>query len=168
MSVISRYRHWYQHEQDCNAKLLTMLRSVPTEAQKDPRYQRAVDLAAHLAACRENWLDRMTAGGNRQTEWFPAGTSLDSLDARFAAIEKAWANYLKSLSEQDLSHDFDYIRADGVPMHWSIEGQIAQLLGHAFYHRGQIAMIVDDLGGEHVDTDYLFWMFENDARYGEV
>jgi uncharacterized damage-inducible protein DinB len=31
------------------------------------------------------------------------------------------------------------------------------VFGHAWYHRGQIAMLVKDLGGETVDTDYIFW-----------
>ena len=32
--------------------------------------------------------------------------------------------------------------------------QIEQLAGHAAYHRGQIALLVDQLGGEVQDTDY--------------
>ena len=31
------------------------------------------------------------------------------------------------------------------------------MVGHAFYHRGQIVMLVAELGGDTVDTDYLFW-----------
>ncbi|MGC4045162.1 MAG: DinB family protein [Armatimonas sp.] len=38
-----------------------------------------------------------------------------------------------------------------------IEVQIVQLIGHAPYHRGQVALLVDQLGGEVVDTDYADW-----------
>jgi uncharacterized damage-inducible protein DinB len=38
-----------------------------------------------------------------------------------------------------------------------VEVQVIQLFGHASYHRGQIALLVDQLGGEVVDTDYVDW-----------
>jgi uncharacterized damage-inducible protein DinB len=34
---------------------------------------------------------------------------------------------------------------------------LTQLFGHAWYHRGQIAQLVAELGGKAVDTDYIFW-----------
>jgi len=60
------------------------------------------------------------------------------------------------------------IRIASSQYRWSIEGQIVQLVGHAFYHRGQIAQIVDDLGGSTVDTDYLFWAYVKNPRYGKI
>jgi uncharacterized damage-inducible protein DinB len=40
---------------------------------------------------------------------------------------------------------------------WPLVDLLTQVFGHAWYHRGQIAMLVKDLGGETVDTDYIFW-----------
>ena len=40
---------------------------------------------------------------------------------------------------------------------WPLIDLLTQLFGHAWYHRGQIALLVKDLGGEPVDTDYIFW-----------
>ena len=163
-----RFRHWYEHERDCNEKMLAMLESVPAAKRSDQMFQRAVDLAAHLAVCRENWLDRMADGGDDQTEWFPERVSIDTLGPRYAAIEARWGRYLNALPDEELERDFEFPADDGNRYRWNIEGQIVQLVGHAFYHRGQIAMIVDDLGGEKVDTDYLFWAFEKDERWGKV
>ncbi len=53
MSLLERYRAWYEYEKDCNDKMLAMLESVPEANRSDPRFQRAVTLADHLAACRE-------------------------------------------------------------------------------------------------------------------
>jgi uncharacterized damage-inducible protein DinB len=160
MSSLEKYRHWYEHEKDSNAKMLAMIASVPVEAQSDPRFNRALVLAAHLAACRENWLDRMTAGGNNQTAWWPETVQFEDLPERFAAIEKRWTDYLAGSEDDRLDVDFDFPTTSGASYRWNIEGQVVQLVGHAFYHRGQIALLVDQLGGKTEDTDYLFWEFQ--------
>lgn len=75
---------------------------------------------------------------------------------------------MRSLSEEALSKDFEFPASDGKRYRWSIEGQIVQLVGHAFYHRGQIVLLVDELGGKTEDTDYLFWAYKRDPRYGVI
>jgi uncharacterized damage-inducible protein DinB len=166
--VIERYRTWYEHERDCNAKMLEMIASVPADGRSDPQFGRAVGLAAHLAACRENWLDRMTTGGANQGDWWPKDVAPETLRARFEALDGAWTGYLNALDDEDLARDFEFPASDGSCYRWSIEGQIFQLVGHAVYHRGQIALLVDQLGGKTVDTDYLYWAFPRDPRYGKI
>ncbi len=99
MARIEIYRKWYEQEKDANAAMLRMLASVPSEARSDDRFKRAAVLAAHLAACRENWLDRMVAGGREQVDWWPVDPELDSLPARYSAIEKRWTEYLPNLQD---------------------------------------------------------------------
>jgi uncharacterized damage-inducible protein DinB len=163
MSCIERYRAWFEQEKASNAKMLGMVASVPEASRSDPRFERAVVLAAHLAACRENWLDRMVAGGTSQVDWWPEGPALEDLPARFAVLEAKWTAYLASLTDQGLDVDFEF-PVTGGRYRWNIEGQIMQLVGHAFYHRGQIALLVDELGGTAVDTDYLYWAFETHSE----
>jgi uncharacterized damage-inducible protein DinB len=159
MTRVENYRTWYEHEKASNAAMLEMIASVPQEARSDPRFERALVLAAHLAACRENWLDRMIAGGQNQVDWWPPAPNLDELPTRFAALEAQWTEYLAGLEDDRLDVDFDFDASGDTRYRWNIEGQIVQLVGHAFYHRGQVALLVDQLGGETVDTDYLFWAY---------
>ncbi len=160
MSRIENYRLWYEHEKSCNAQMLEMIASVPEEARDDERFTRAVVLAAHLAACRENWLDRMIGDGANQADWWPKTPILEELPARYAVLEAKWTHYLARLDDDNLDVDFEFRGSKGLGYRWNIEGQIVQLVGHAFYHRGQIALLVDQLGGKTVDTDYLFWAFK--------
>ena len=51
MSPLERDRDLYEYEKDCNAKMLTMIGSVTEANRSDARFQKAIDLAAHLAAC---------------------------------------------------------------------------------------------------------------------
>jgi uncharacterized damage-inducible protein DinB len=168
MSMIERYRTWYEHERDCNDKMLGMIESVPVERRGDAKFSKAVTLAAHLAACRDNWLDRMRADGANQVDWWPEEVVAETLRPTFARVETEWTDYLNSLNEKDLERDFEFPGSNGLRYRWNIEGQIVQLVGHAFYHRGQVALLVEELGGETVDTDYLFWAFPRDPRYGRI
>lgn len=156
MSLLERYRMWYEYEKDCNHKMLVMLDSVPEVNRTDARFQQAVTIADHLAACREKWLDYMEGKGQTQGAWWNDQCELAALHPRFAAHESHWTDYLAYLEEDQLAKDFDFTE-QGQRFSLPAEMQIIQLFGHASYHRGQIALLVDQLGGEAVDTDYVDW-----------
>jgi uncharacterized damage-inducible protein DinB len=147
----------YEYEKDCNAKMLAMIDSVGVVNRADARFQQAVNLANHLAACRENWLDRMDGEGDKQVAWFEEKGDFATLRPRFEAVHAVWTEYLAALDDTQLARDFDFPTTAGsrfaVPTHVQLE----QLVGHACYHRGQVALLVAQLGGETVDTDYLYW-----------
>ena len=155
-SLADRFRHWYEYERDCNAKALAMLASVPTEKVGDPAFARAVGKMAHLVAARLRWLHRLG-------QWpvlpdgCPKNVALESRPGQVAEVEAAWVKYLAPLSDVDLAREVEFTFSDGQRLRYSIEGVLTQVHGHALYHRGQIAMLVADLGGQHTDTDYLFW-----------
>ena len=155
-TLADRFRRWYDHERDSNAKCLAMLESVPAERRADPSFQRAVDKMAHLVAARQRWLYRL-GQSKVLPDIFPKGTKLSDLPAQVAATESAWVTYLATLDDTKLAADFEYNAADNKRYRWTLEGLLTQVNGHAWYHRGQIAMLVADLGGKAVDTDYIFF-----------
>ncbi len=161
MSLLERYRLWYDYEKDCNDKMLAMLESVPEASRSDPRFQRAVTLADHLAACREKWLDYMEGKGSNPVPWWSEQGEFATLRPRFAALESHWTDYLARLDEDQLAQEFEFSESDEESFRLPVEVQIVQLFGHASYHRGQVALLVDQLGGETGDTDYVDWWWMN-------
>ena len=151
-----RFRNWYEYERDCNAKSLQMLRSVPTEARAAPQFARAVGKMAHLVAARHMCLFRLGVVSDRPDSWFPP-TTLEQLPAAVEAVEQRWSAHLARLTDADLATDFVWAGSDGRRFRWRLLDLLTQVFGHAWYHRGQIAMLVKDLGGEAIDTDYIFW-----------
>ncbi len=160
MSLLEHYRESYEHEKDCDQKMLAMIESVPQAERGDARFQQAVSIAGHLAGCRENWLDRMAGEGAGQAAWFDEACDLAALGPRFAAIEARWTDYLARLGDDRLAQDFE-ITEEGQTFRLPAAVQIVQLFGHASYHRGQVALLVDQLGGEVSDTDYADWWWAN-------
>jgi uncharacterized damage-inducible protein DinB len=79
------------------------------------------------------------------------------LPAKFAEVQARWTAYLAGLDEAELAASFEWVGYDGKRRRWRLLDLLTQVFGHAWYHRGQVAMLVKDLGGEPVDTDYIFW-----------
>jgi uncharacterized damage-inducible protein DinB len=155
-SLADRFRRWYEYERDCNTKSLAMLDSVPAERRADAQFQKAVDRMAHLVAARRRWLMRL--GHLAEAPGlFPSGTALTDLPKFVADTEAAWVAYLERLDDSELARTFEWEAADGRRYRWDVEGVLTQVFGHAWYHRGQIAQLVAELGGKAVDTDYIFW-----------
>jgi uncharacterized damage-inducible protein DinB len=157
LSFPERFRNWYAYERDCNAKVLTMLESVPPDARSNPNFQRALDKMAHLIAARQIWLYRLDHWQERPVTFFPPGTTLADLPARLAATEEAWTTYLANLDDAALLSDFTFTTTTGDTWKWNVLDLLTQVFGHAWYHRGQIATLVSDLGGKQIDTDYIYW-----------
>lgn len=156
LSFVERLRHWYEYEKDCNQKALQMLQSVPPPNRSSPQWERAIGRMAHLVAARHMWLYRLGVVDDRPKRIFPEMT-LEELPAAIEKIERQWTNYLAGLSESDLLMEFTYVASDEKRYQWRLLDLLTQVFGHAWYHRGQIAMLVKDLGGTTVDTDYIFW-----------
>ena len=76
MSLLERYRGLYEHEKDCNHKMLAMLELVPEANRSDARFQQAVAIAGHLAACREFWLEHMGGKTDSQVAGLRQGLNL--------------------------------------------------------------------------------------------
>lgn len=155
-SLADRFRRWYDYERDCNAKSLAMLESVPADRRDTPEFQKAVGRMAHLVAARRRWLGRLGHWQDPPTSPFPQASFAD-LPAMVADTEAAWVAYLANLDDADLEREVEWQALDGKSYRWDVEGILTQTFGHAWYHRGQIAQLVAGLGGQAVDTDYLFW-----------
>jgi uncharacterized damage-inducible protein DinB len=166
-AVTQRFGTWFRHERYANDKMLAMLESVPEDKRSDPSFARALTLAAHLAACRENWLNSILESGKQWVDWFPSDVSLNSLRPRYASMESKWTAYFEALTNEELARYFVF-EDGGSRWRLGVETQVYQLFGHAAYHRGQVAILVDQLGGEVIDTDYVDWAFPQDPNCGEV
>ena len=155
-TLADRFRKWYEHERDCNTKIVQMLASVPEPRRSEPHFEKALAKATHLITAREIWLKRLGHFDGAPAGWDVPTATLADLPARFARIEGAWVKYLEGLSDADLAARFEFGGSFG-RYRWDIEGLLTQVNGHAWYHRGQIASLVAELGGKAVDSDYIFW-----------
>jgi len=154
--LLDRFRAWYDHERDCDAKVIAMLESVPRDRRASPGFLRALTKATHIVAARHMWLHRLGVCADRPVDWFPP-TTLEAFPAVTRKVEQLWTAYLAGLTEQDVLADVEWIGIDGKRRRYPLVDLLTQLHTHGFYHRGQVALLVKDAGGEPVNADYIFW-----------
>jgi uncharacterized damage-inducible protein DinB len=154
--MIERFRKWFAFEKHAFGQAVAMLESVPEERRTDATYAKAMSKLIHLAMARKIWLHRMGLG-DKPDAMFPVVASTAEISAAWDEVAPRWDAYLASLTDSDLAKSFEYTGLDGKRYRWQIEGVLTQTFGHAWYHRGQVGMIVAGLGGKFVDTDYVLW-----------
>jgi uncharacterized damage-inducible protein DinB len=162
-TMANRYRRWFAYEKDAHEKTLQSLNGVPEGRRSDARFQKAVSLLGHLVAARQLWLHRLgirPAGPRTLEEFFPKDLGLDELATRLRDMHQEWSDYLSGVDEAELSRVFEYRSLEGDRYRNRVEDILTQLFGHSWYHRGQVAALVRELGAEPAATDYVFWVRE--------
>jgi uncharacterized damage-inducible protein DinB len=158
--VIARYRRWFEYEQDAHAKVLSSLHTVPADRRDTPEYRKAVALLAHVVAARRVWLYRFGAAAAPPGPLFPDSPGLDEVAAEWQSVRAQWVDYLARADDEELAREFEYQSLDAGRFRNRVEDILAQLFGHSWYHRGQIAMLVRAAGGQPAVTDLVFWCRE--------
>jgi len=159
MTLSDRFRLWFAYERDAHQGVLDALTACPAPGG-DPRLQRARDLFAHLLAARRLWLHRLGVAAAGPDDLFPTGVSLDRLRETATQVEADWQSYYDRLDQEELDRTFEYQSLEGDRYRNTVLDILTQLFGHSWYHRGQIAALVRESGGEPAVTDYVFWTRE--------
>jgi uncharacterized damage-inducible protein DinB len=159
-SRCDQYRRWYEYEQDSHTKTIASLRTSQATQGADPGWQRAVDLLAHVAAARRLWLYRLGWTSVPPGDVFPRGVALEHAERELADVEREWSVIMAGLTDTDLDRVFEYASLEGTRFRNRVEDILAQLFGHSWYHRGQIALLVRSIGAEPAATDFVYWTRE--------
>ena len=158
--LAGRFRRWFEYEKDAHAKVIRSLETVPADRRSSPEYRRAVGLLGHLVMARRLWLGRFGAAPILTAPLFPEGAALPAVITQWQQVESLWTEYLAQLTDADIARSFEYQSLDAGRFRNRMEDILAQLFGHSWYHRGQIAMLIQATAGEPAVTDLVFWCRE--------
>ncbi len=157
MSLVDRYRRWFDYEVDSHLKTLNSLGAVSQALHDRPEYTKALALMTHIVTARRLWLHRLGALAEGPLDLFPDPPPLIELKALCDATESLWRSLLTNWEDADLARIVEYRSLEGSCYRNSVEEILTQLFGHSWYHRGQIAVLVRSLGAEPAVTDFIFW-----------
>jgi uncharacterized damage-inducible protein DinB len=158
--LIVHFRRWFEYEQDAHAKVLASLDTVPADGRSGAEFRKAVGLFAHVVAARRVWLGRLGVLPPFAGALFTDNPDLFRVVAEWDTIRSAWARYLDGLTDADIARTFEYQSLDAGRFRNRVEDILAQLYGHSWYHRGQIAVLVRAAGGTPAITDLVYWCRE--------
>lgn len=79
------------------------------------------------------------------------------LPERLLEMESTWGSYLGGLSEAEMSRPVEWGPAGGPFFTNTVEDVLTQLFGHSTYHRGQIALLLRQIGCEPAKTEFVYF-----------
>ncbi len=114
---------------------------------------RAVKLLAHIASAQWLWLERMKGVPQSYPVW--PKWPLDKIEAQLAKLKREWKVFLGEKKPPELALRFQYTNTKGEHFSSTIGDTAMHVAMHGAYHRGQIALLVRDSGGEPAYTDFI-------------
>lgn len=124
-------------------------------ADEAPPVIKATEIAGHIVCARRMWISRIGAGDPPE-ELFPATWPMDRLRTEAGEVAGLWRGFMEELTPGDLERIIEYRSTDDHKWITRLDDIIFHVLTHSHYHRGQVARLVAEAGGEAAVTDYVF------------
>lgn len=149
------YNRW------ANRRLIeTVSKLTPEQFTRDLQnsHRSVRDTLAHILAAEWIWLERWR-GVSPHSLLNPSDfEAVDSLKARWAEVEKDYAEFLIELSDELLTKVISYRNTKGEEWAYPLGQMIQHVMNHSTYHRGQVTTLLRQLGAAVLPLDLLVFM----------
>jgi uncharacterized damage-inducible protein DinB len=140
----------YDHLAWADAAARDALHTMPSGSAEAAR---ALSLYAHVAGAEHVWLSRLRERPAEHPVW--PELDLDRASELAARSAAALREFIDSLDANGLAREVRYTNSAGREFRSRVDDILIQVATHGAYHRGQIAMLTRQGGGEPASTDYI-------------
>jgi uncharacterized damage-inducible protein DinB len=136
-----RYDDWANREA---AESVARAADPPAKARR---------VMAHILGTQWEWLARIQGGTSKMAVWpelSPAECKRES-----EALLAVWAGLVSKLGPEGLKRRAEYKNSKGEPWTSTVGDIMMHVVMHGAYHRGQVATLLRDSGGEPAYTDFI-------------
>ena len=151
---IAHFMGMLHYESEANLLVLRSLDDIAAPRKEDPAFGRALGIFAHMQIARRVWLGRLENNPHKPDEWFPRWNT-DRLRFEARDLNRLWESYLHHLPVGGLDVELQYSSSDGRAFTSKVSDILTHVFNHSTYHRGQIAMLVTECGGQRAVTDFI-------------
>ena len=141
----------FEYDSTVNGRVLDLLQSLPLIDN------RTMNIFSHLLTAKKVWLTRLRGDDSSSLRIWPA-LDLDECGALIKENRIGYNDYLRNITEKQLTGNFRYKNSNGTEYENSVQDVLMHVLIHGGYHRGQIAKAVRESGGEPIITDFIFYI----------
>jgi len=153
--LIDHYVRLLAYETWANERAVVSIESIPPGNRGDDRYQRVIGLLPHCLLARQVWLWRVNAVAyDTIKDWFPPMSPRQIAEIALD-VDAQWSQYLGALTEAELAREIHYTASDATAYVSRVADILTHVFNHSTYHRGQIARLVNELGGQRASTDSI-------------
>ena len=132
-----------------NKKLLEKIKQLPDKSE-------CIKLFSHLINCQYKWMARVKQDPAARTmSWWEPIYELERLEAEWNQSLKIWLDYIKDMTEYELSKEIVFVGFDEALWAASPKDIALQLNYHSIHHRAQIQTIIRNQGFEPDFVDYI-------------
>jgi uncharacterized damage-inducible protein DinB len=113
------------------------------------------DTLAHILGAEWIWLERwngLSPAALLNAADFPTA---ESLKMRWQIVEQDRQRFIAGLTPERLREEIAYTNTRGQRFAYALWQQMAHVVNHSSYHRGQVTTLLRQLGAEPVATDFL-------------
>lgn len=149
-----------------NHRVLSAVEALTTEQftkSMGSSFSSVRDTLAHICGVEWVWLERLQGRSPASIPEAKDFPDITTLRARWVEIEKRWLEYVSRLDQSELEEEVDYktlsYGASRDPR-WQM---MQQVVNHGTYHRGQVIVLLRQLGARGVGTDLISFYRERKA-----
>ena len=148
----------YDYNVWANARVLRAVSALTKEQftrDLGGSYRSVRDTLVHIMSGEWIWLMRWK-GRSPQDMLDPAEfSSLDLVSTEWSRIDREQAEFVKAVTDESLKKIITYVNTRGEPWQYPLAHAMQHLVNHSSYHRGQISLMLRQLGAEPAPTDFL-------------
>jgi uncharacterized damage-inducible protein DinB len=122
------------------------------------------DTLVHILSAQRTWLSRWKGSSPRRMLDPSQFGAMEDVRALSTELERELGAFLDSLTDGGLRSVVPYQTLDGKSFAHPLWVQMAHLLNHSTYHRGQVTTMLRQLGAEPVATDLILFFREQQSR----
>jgi uncharacterized damage-inducible protein DinB len=145
-----------------NARMLDACRKLTPEqytAEPVPGWSSVRATVWHIAVVTEGWLRGLACDPD---QIFPLEAELATVDDAQRLLERAYRRFdelLPALTPERLAKTVTLSRRGRTATlpPWAV---LRHIVNHTTYHRGQVAAKLKRFGIQQVETDFVYWVFE--------
>jgi uncharacterized damage-inducible protein DinB len=118
------------------------------------------DTLVHILGAEWIWLERWNRHSPRALPSVAEIPTLAAIRARWKQVEEERTRFLERLGPADLDAPVSYVNLRGETSSYPLWQQLAHVVNHSNYHRGQITTLLRQLRADAVSTDLLLYYDE--------
>ena len=155
---VERIRALYEFNRWANAEVLDAVSALrPEQWTRDLKnsFPSVRNTLVHILWAEWIWLRRWK-GVSPKSVFDPTEfATVDLLRTKWLEVEREQADFVTGLNEESLRAVIDYVNTRGESFAYPLWQMLQHVVNHSTYHRGQITMMLRQLGATPVATDFL-------------
>lgn len=163
---IAEVQSLYAYNEWANARIFSAAAALDPEVLATPRgssFSSIRDTLAHIATSEWIWLRRWRGENPTAPPDWGSLPDAPELTAKLREVESDRTAFLNALTDADLSTPLAYRNLKGEDFREPLEDQLAHVVNHSTYHRGQIATLFRQAGATAPSTDLIVFKREQPA-----